>query len=347
MPEPRPESVLLFGSPSVERRVSVASAQFITGFLDARLWFWTPDGAVIEVSKPELEAHADAFIVDFEPRGIARWASLGTALDTLAPEKTVVVIGAHGGDGEDGTLQALLEARHLAFTGSGSRASARAFDKSQAIAVARQQGVRVPDARAIEGCPAEQARAAVSRAFEELGPLVLKAQAGGSSLLLEFVRTPADFTKAIELLATHGGISFRAEQIIVGREFTVGVIDRGGSPVALPCSEVVMHGDRDFDYDGKYLGAGSEEITPAQIAPELHAQLHELALRLHGALGCEGYSRSDFIVDARGPCFLELNTLPGLSGQSFIPQQLQAAEIDFDRFLDEQIVLAMGKRVRG
>jgi D-alanine-D-alanine ligase len=103
---------------------------------------------------------------------------------------------------------------------------------------------------------------------------------------------------------------------------------------------------RAFDYEGKYLGKGTKEITPAEVPPEVSRAAQDLALRAHAALECEGYSRTDIIVGRRGPVFLELNTLPGLTRMSFIPQQLAAEGTTMLQFLEGQIDLARRRRDR-
>ena len=343
--EPR-QVLLLFGSPSVERRVSVASAQYIADCVAARLWFWTPDDRVIEVSRQELLGHSEPFTRDFQPRGEASHGRLEVALESLDPEQTLVLIGAHGGAGEDGRLQHQLEALGLAYTGSDSRASALAFDKSTAADIAQQAGLRVPKAAVLRADTTAAAHEAIATAHATLGPLIVKAESGGSSLQLCFVEGSQDFAQAASLLVEEPGLAFRAEEIIRGREFTVGIADHGGTLVALPCSEVVTQQGRSFDYNGKYLGDGTEEITPARIPHALASELQHRALDIHRALECFGYSRSDFMVDGQGPAFLETNTLPGLTLQSFIPQQLEAAGIPFAQFVQEQCELAWQRRLR-
>ena len=107
-----------------------------------------------------------------------------------------------------------------------------------------------------------------------------------------------------------------------------------------------MDAGRVFDYEGKYLGEGSEEITPADIPKELADRLGRLACQAHGLLGCYGYSRTDFLVDENGPVFIETNTLPGLTSASFIPQQLEVAKITTLSFLQGQIEQGL-KRYHG
>ena len=103
---------------------------------------------------------------------------------------------------------------------------------------------------------------------------------------------------------------------------------------------------RAFDYEGKYLGKGTREITPAEVPAAVSRAAQDLAVAAHQALGCEGYSRTDAIVSAKGPVFLELNTLPGLTRASFLPQQLAAEGTSMLSFLEGQLAIARRRRDR-
>jgi D-alanine-D-alanine ligase len=146
---------------------------------------------------------------------------------------------------------------------------------------------------------------------------------------------------AIVHVSAHPEIRHLAEAFVEGRELTVGVIEEAGGLRALPCSEVVLEAGRTFDFDGKYLGKGVCEITPADVPEETARSAQSVAIAAHEAVGCRGYSRTDIIMGKEGPVFLEINTLPGLTRASFIPQQLQAAGIDLRDFLEGQIEIAI------
>lgn len=298
---------------------------------------------MVEVSPEELAAHREPFTRDFQPQGTREWPDVEASLAALTGAD-VLVLGVHGGDGENGRLQRTLEERGIAFTGSGSRASELAFNKSRALAIAFEQGVRTARGLSLAPRAPGEAREMVSNAFDELGPMVLKPDSGGSSILLSFVRTTEDLDAASAMLAQHPEVEMRAEELIVGREFTIGVVEDAAGERALPCSEVIMQHGRNFDYEGKYFGAGSIEITPAEVSSELGVALQHVALTMHRRLGCRGYSRTDVLVDDRGPVYLETNTLPGLSARSFIPQQLEAAGIPFKQFLREQLAIAVERQ---
>jgi D-alanine-D-alanine ligase len=333
--------IVLFGGRSDERHVSVASAQNIVRSLDAPLaWFWAPNGAVHDVHRDDLLHHKNPFTDDFEPIRPAIWPDLEQALDTLPVEDPVVLLALHGGEGEDGGVQRLLEARGIPFTGSGSAASAAAFDKGRAKEIVENrlrvaESLVVDDVRAIDG-----SIAAMLKRHEKI---VLKPVAGGSSRGLFFVDRTTDLGPIVE--AIHAlKVPYILEQFIAGRELTIGVVDDvvdgENGPRALPVIEIETDPGFSFDYEGKYLGKGTREICPAKIPAAVRDEAQQMAITAHTALGCEGYSRSDLILAGDGLYFLELNTLPGLTSTSLVPQQLHEAGVSFRDFLEEQIAMA-------
>lgn len=325
--------IVLFGGPSDERHVSVASAQNIVRALDRPLaWFWAPNGAVHDVALDDLLAHQRPFEVDFAPSRPAIFPDMEQALDTMPVDDPVFVLALHGGAGEDGTLQQMLEARGIPFTGSGSATSAAAFDKGRAKELVSGK-VRVAESRVAN--TNDELRDAVDELLARHEKVVLKPLAGGSSRGLFFIAR-GDALPEIE-------IPYIVEQFLAGRELTVGVIDHGDGLVALPVIEIEVETGREFDYAGKYLGHGTREICPAQIPDELAREAQDAALAAHRALTCDGYSRTDFVAAADGVYYLETNTLPGLTTSSLVPQQLAAAGIGFREFLERQVELAAGR----
>jgi D-alanine-D-alanine ligase len=177
------------------------------------------------------------------------------------------------------------------------------------------------------------------------GRIVAKPVAGGSSVGLYHLLAPDEVDPAARKME-ESGEPYLAEEFISGTELTVGVLDGPGGARALPPSEVRLEQGRAFDYEGKYLGKGTREITPAEVPPQISAAAQGMALAAHRALGCEGYSRTDVIAQARGPVFLELNTLPGLTRASFLPQQLAAEGTPMLTFLEGQLTIARARRDR-
>lgn len=330
--------IILFGGSSEERMVSVASAQNLSRNMpEPELWFLNQQGGVHKVSAEELAAHADPFTKAFVPKTDPLHIDFKAA--TKALEGKTVIICLHGTEGEDGTLQLFLETNKIAFTGSGSEASSLAFDKKVTKALAKNNNLPVVTDLTLTQFNAEEEIAL--KGFLDLHKkVVMKPLANGSSVGLYIVDNQEQLLKAFKAIKDNKNGAYLVEPFITGREITVGVWEKTkGKVVALPCSEVqVIHG-RQFDYEGKYLGSGVKELTPAPLTPEQADECQKIALSLHQLVGCKGYSRTDMILTEKGPYLLEINTLPGLSKASFIPQQLAAIQVDLRTFFESQLAL--------
>ncbi|HSF17209.1 MAG TPA: ATP-grasp domain-containing protein [Vicinamibacteria bacterium] len=333
--------IVLFGGDGTEHRVSVASAQNLAEHLeDAALWYWRREGSVSSVSRPDLLRFEKPFETDFAPAGSSEWPDLPSALSSSLVKNATFFLALHGGSGENGTVQAALESSGLAFTGSGSESSRLAFDKKAARKALKARGARVADAEILTSDSATHER--VGRLFERHERIVLKPVADGSSHGLRVITTERELSHAIAAVR-RSGVDYLAEAFVEGRELTIGVVEGRGGVVALPCSEVILEAGRSFDYEGKYLGKGSLEVTPADVPADVASSAQALARLAHATLGCAGYSRTDVIVSGEGVVFLELNTLPGLTRASFIPQQLEAAGIPLRSFVADQLEIARGR----
>jgi D-alanine-D-alanine ligase len=221
----------------------------------------------------------------------------------------------------------MCEMRGVAFTGSGSASSHLAFDKPSAKRFAAIAGINAP-----QGISVEQ----IDDAFAKHGKLIAKPAKDGSSYGLIFVNAQQDLV-AVRNAAKHE--DYLIEPFVSGVEATCGVLEQSdGSVFALPPIEIVP-AEGGFDYTAKYLLKSTQEICPGRFAPEVSAAIMDHALRAHRALSCTGYSRSDFIVSANGPVYLETNTLPGLTAASLYPKALKAQGIGFADFLGDQIEL--------
>jgi len=319
---------ILFGGTNKERLVSVASAQALhTALPEADLWFWDVDDTVHEASSEGLLKHSRPFEVPFIP-GTPSLGRFEQALDRAKAEDRLLVLGLHGGQAENGELQAMCETRGIAFTGSGSASSHLAFDKVAAKRFAALAGVNAPAGVALED---------IESALAEHGRLIAKPVRDGSSYGLVFVNARQDLVAVRRAAAIE---EYVIEPFIAGNEATCGVLEQlDGSVIALPPVEIIP-AEGAFDYVAKYIAKATQEICPARFAPDVNAQIMDHALRAHKALSCSGYSRSDFIVSAKGPIFLETNTLPGLTKASLYPKALKAQGIEFADFMQGQIELA-------
>jgi D-alanine-D-alanine ligase len=322
-------TTILFGGTNKERLVSVATAQALHEALpDADLWFWDSNDSVHETASKTLLGHARPFEDPFKPGGQRVGATIEQAIDRARADDRLFVLGLHGGRAEDGELQVICEMRGVPFTGSNSASSHLAFDKVAAKRFAALGGVRAPAGIALDD---------IEAVLAEHGRLVAKPTHDGSSYGLIFVNARQDIGAVRRAAATE---TYLIEPCVMGVEATCGVLEQlDGSLVALPPIEIVP-ADGAFDYRAKYLAKATQEICPGRFAPEISAAIMDQALKAHRALSCGGYSRSDFIIAADGPVFLETNTLPGLTKASLYPKALRVQGIAFDEFLRQQIVLA-------
>lgn len=334
------KTVLLFGGSSEERLVSVASAQnLVQQFSFDEVWYLSELGEIYRVDSAAVIEHQRPFEVPFAPKG-SRWAK--TLQEARTPLKDrLIFIGLHGTEGEDGKIQAFFEQEKVAFTGSGSQSSQICFNKSLAKHKLKPSGILVNDELLISVAKGAAQFGELSGYLAKHKRLVFKPLANGSSVGLRFVNDSNALGEVIQEISKLKLGDYLVEPFVTGREMTVGVIQESGKLRALPPSEVLLDQGRSFDYEGKYLGKGTVEVTPAQVSAGEKKMLQEAAIRAHEALGCYGYSRTDFILDGSGKLFfLETNTLPGLTKASFVPQQLQVEGISFSSFVQNQMELA-------
>ena len=326
--------VILFGGLNKERLVSVATAQALNAALpSADLWFWNVGGSVHETTQAALQAHARPFEEPFTPGG-RNLGNIEKALDKAKADNCLLVLGLHGGAAENGELQAMCEARRVAFTGSGSASSHLTFDKIAAKQFAAFAGVKITSNVALDDMEA---------ALAKYGRLIAKPSRDGSSYGLIFVNAKQDIVAVRNAAKTE---DYLVEPFIDGVEATCGVLEQAdGSLIALPPIEIIP-AEGGFDYKAKYLAKSTQEICPGRFAPDIGADIMEQSIKAHSALSCGGYSRSDFIVSPKGTVYLETNTLPGLTKASLYPKALKAHGIEFEAFLRGQIALAE-KRASG
>lgn len=331
----------MFGGNSDERFVSVASAQNLARTMNeksstpfAELWFVSPEGTVALSTIEELGAHQDPFKKAFTTKAAAFAENIEEAVPKL--RGAVVFLGFHGTFGEDGKIQALLERNRIPFTGSGSEASHLCFEKTLAKQIVAKKDLKIaPELVLLAG--SEDFEPQLKAFFKKHGKIVSKPVANGSSIGLHIIKDEDALQHAIKDIRHAKYGQFMSEKFIEGRELTIGIIEQDGKLTALPPSEVLLNAGASFDYDGKYLGRGTTEITPAKISTAECEAAQKLALEAHRALGCYGYSRTDAILTGDGMVFIETNTLPGLTKASFIPQQLEAAGITVVQFVEQQL----------
>jgi D-alanine-D-alanine ligase len=243
----------------------------------------------------------------------------------------VVFVALHGGSGEDGTLQALLDLAGIPYTGSGHMASAFAMDKDVSKQLFRAAGVPTPDWL--------MAPVRVAHAIATLGlPVVVKPNKQGSTVGLTVVRDANGVESAIALAARYDD-EVMVERFVAGRELTVGILEGA----ALAVGEIRPRLGEIFDYASMYQAHGADEIFPADLPPATTRRVQALALDAHRAVKAGPYSRVDFRLDGAGhPWCLEVNTVPGMTGTSLLPQSAQAVGIGFPELCERICRAAIG-----
>lgn len=248
----------------------------------------------------------------------------------------VVFICLHGRFGEDGTVQGLLELLGLRYVGSGVLASALAMDKVMSKHVFVSEGLLTPPSVVLRaGEPADVA-SVVSTLGEKL---VVKPASEGSSVGMSIVHDASELPAALERAFEHDAIVL-VERFVPGVEVTVGVVGNE-QLVALPTLEIVPEHEF-YDYESKYVPGMSRHIIPARVSTEIGEECQRVALAAHRALGCRGISRSDTIVTDAGEVYLlEVNTIPGMTSTSLVPDAARAAGIEFPAFCQRLVDLAL------
>jgi len=240
-------------------------------------------------------------------------------LEALCQHVDMVFPILHGAGGEDGVLQKRLEATGRPFLGSGSAACELTFDKARYRNFVATHGIRVPSGEVVN-------HAQFNASGLRKAPYVLKPIDGGSSVdtvILHDVADEPDTAYFDELFARNP--TMLLEQLIVGQELTVGVLDKEALPVIL----VVPPSGEAFDYENKYNGRTQEIVNPGQVPEEAKQRAQALAFELHRLTGCRHLSRSDMILTPDGELYvLETNTIPGLTEQSLLPKMALAAGLD-------------------
>jgi D-alanine-D-alanine ligase len=251
---------------------------------------------------------------------------VSAVLSQLKPD--VAFNALHGPFGEDGTIQGILEYLQIPYTGSGVLASALAMDKGQAKKVAAAAGVPVAEACLMN-------RFEFTSEHPLAPPYVVKPVREGSSFGVVIVKE--DQSHPPQVLTSSEwryGDAVMVERYVAGRELTCGVMgDR-----ALGVTEVVPVGHGFYDYDAKYAAGGSKHVIPAEISPKIYQKIQSLALMAHRAIGCRGVSRSDFRYDDRMSedgevIWLEVNTQPGMTPTSLVPEMAAHDGLTFGQFV--------------
>ena len=319
---------VLFGGTSQERDVSIASAAQIIPALRGL----GHDVISVDTVTGRLTGEAEKKMltsgVGPEPPSTTALANMRESALALTSNASdirdvdVVFLALHGGAGEDGRVQAVLDLAGMAYTGSNHIASATAMDKDLSKRLFRACGVPTADWL--------MAPVLAHDVADSLGwPVVVKPNKQGSTVGLSIVREPEALAPALELAERYDD-EVMIERFVPGRELTVGILEGE----ALPVGEIITKAGI-FDYQAKYQKGGAQEVFPADLSEPQTQELQELAVRAHKALKLGVYSRIDFRMDPDGNFWcLEANSLPGMTAASLLPQAAKVAGIEFPKLVE-------------
>ncbi|MET3504484.1 D-alanine--D-alanine ligase family protein [Halalkalibacter oceani] len=301
---------VLYGGISAEREVSLSSGKGIIKALEQR-------------------GH-DVAGIDFHPERLE---------ELLKLDVDMVYIGLHGRYGEDGKIQALLDMLNLRYVGSGVQGSALAMDKARAKLFFAQNGTRTAKEQVLYRHSYERGQVEISLPF----PLVVKPNQEGSTIGITFAEDKEQLLDGIDE-AFKLDETVLIEEFVSGREVTVAVMGNRGQEKALPVVEIVPK-NKYYDYEAKYAAGMSEHIVPARLTDEYTEYVKKHAVLAHQSLGCDIYSRVDFIVpeDGTEPVILEVNTLPGMTPTSLYPDAAKAIGLSYEEMIEELVTLSLKK----
>lgn len=255
----------------------------------------------------------------------------------LCTKADIVFLALHGPCGEDGRVQAAFDLMGIPYTGAGYLGSAIAMDKDLTKRLVSDV-VNTPGWKTVE-CTADGIENLVKATRL---PVVVKPDASGSSIGVSIAHTEEELRKALTDSLSMGGKTV-LEQYVKGRELQVGVLE----DKALPSIEIIPKVGF-YDYENKYQPGAATEVTPADISPEVEEKLRAATLRVYETIGLSVYSRADFILDADGePWFLEINTLPGMTPTSLVPQEAAAVGISYPELCQRIVDASLKARKQG
>jgi D-alanine-D-alanine ligase len=320
---------VVMGGYSDESVISLRSGQLILNNLDKNKY------SIFEV---HILPNDWSAVVNDKKYAINR-ADFSFSLDGKKIVFDVVCNTIHGTPGEDGHLQAYWELMDIAYTGCSFYQSALTFNKRDTLSVLSK--FNIPKAKSIYLSKGDVIDG--DKIVAELGlPFFVKPNQSGSSLGVSRVKDLSELPKALDFAFAEDN-DILIESLLKGTEVSVGVFNFNQETKVLGITEIISENDF-FDYEAKYLGK-SNEITPARISETEEKLVNETAKKIYESLGMSGFSRADFIIMNGIPHFIEINTNPGLSPQSIFPQQAAHANMNMTEMLDNEIKLALNRKI--
>ena len=337
--------IVLMGGTSAEREVSLTSGVSVVEALRKRGHEVIALDTAGEMRKLDIK---DKKLLEIKetPPDTKKLAEIGESFsvqrfkaeDVAGTE--VIFLALHGGKGEDGTIQALLELTGIPYCGSGVLGSALAMDKEMAKVIFKTNDIPTPDWICLDCDKLPQESDLISDVEGRLGfPLVVKPNDQGSTVGLSFVEKKQELLSAVREAARFSN-RVLLEKYIPGRELTVGILREE----ALPVAEIIPeHGI--YDYECKYTPGKSQYIVPAELSEEKAAELRDVGLKAFRVLRCSDFGRVDFRMDDGGNIFcLEVNTLPGMTPASLVPKAAKAIGISFEQLVERICLLAIERK---
>ena len=324
--------VVIYGSDSSEWEVSVRSGEFTASQIDGSRY------DVYEMFARFGQWHLVAYrkngqdrvLIPVEERPAIDKSDFSVIVAGEKVKFDYAYIMQHGTPGENGLMQGYLEMIGVPHSGCNAFVAAMTFDKFSCKSYLKDVDF-VKCAHDIFLRKGEPVQGLAQKAVEKLGlPMFVKPTDGGSSFGVTKVKNVEDFDKAVEVAFSEGNMLL-AEAAIVGRELTCAVYFNGVENVALPVIEIITENEF-FDYEAKYQGL-SREVCPAEIPDTLRDRIQEVSKKIYAHLGCSGLVRVDYICSGDDLYFLEVNTIPGMTSASLVPQMVRAAGMSMTDFL--------------
>lgn len=301
---------VVYGGDSSEFVVSVKSSENVyNAITDAGYSAWK-----VQIQGSNWEVHQDGQVIANIDKSDFSFVKDGEKI-----QFDFAYITIHGTPGEDGKLQGYFELVKIPYSTCGVYSSALTFNKYFCSNYLRTFGITMAKSvRLFKGDKIEP-----NEIIEKLGlPLFVKPNAGGSSFGVTKVKEKVQLQEALELAMTESD-DILVEEFIDGKEFTCGLVKIAGEKIVFPVTEVIPQNEF-FDYEAKYVAGKTDEITPARISPELTEKVQQLSAKIYDLCDCSGIVRIDYILKDEEFYFLEVNTTPGMTATSFVPQQIAA-----------------------
>ena len=326
---------VIFGGNNSEHEVSLASSGAVAEVIDSEKY----DVIYVAILKNGnwiIGPRAEKYLKDKDDTELLKRNDIVKFVDMASKDKIDLVMPIlHGECGEDGRLQGFLDILSVLYIFSGHSAHALGMNKSKTKKIVENVGVQV-----IPGCTLNKdEKYDTSAIVKKFGlPLFIKPSNAGSSVGISKVEELSELSEAIEKAFAHGK-QVVVEKMIDGREFTVAIIEQGGEQKILPVVEIEANTNDWYDYDAKYASGGSTHVCPANIPKEIESIAKNYAQKSFNEVGCSDLARTDLLWDEKTGevYFLEINTIPGMTSTSLVPDAAREAGISFNKLINNLI----------